>query len=345
MKKLIWLLIVAPFIASIMIGIHLYILFTNPYEGKDAFFTVKAGEGFSSINHRLYKEGITSNPRLFHHYTNYKGLLTKFKAGTFVIKHGSTMPDVLRTLVNGVAIAQKITIPEGKNIFELGKIFEEQEICKAADFVAAARDPELLKKFHIEADSFEGYLYPETYQFDKNTPAPIIIKNLYLQFENKTKELLTQNDSSLSSHEVVTLASIVEKETGASFERPIIAGVFLNRLKKRMRLQSDPTTIYGIYENFNGNLRKKHLEEVTPYNTYRIAGLPKGPIANPGISAIKAVLNPEKHNFLYFVSKNDGTHVFSANYKDHRQAVEKWQKVRSNRIGKSWRNLKENSQK
>jgi UPF0755 protein len=147
--------------------------------------------------------------------------------------------------------------------------------------------------------------------------------------------------SFLSPHEVIILASIVEKETGAKWERPTIAGVYLNRLKKKMRLQADPTTIYGIWESYNGNLKRKHLLQKTAYNTYKMSGLPLGPIANPSLAAIKAVLAPKVHKFLYFVSKNDGTHVFTPTYKKHQEAVDYWQRNKRNRKGKSWRDLKQ----
>ena len=159
------------------------------------------------------------------------------------------------------------------------------------------------------------------------------------EFFKRTKTLDFTHPK-LTKHELITLASIVEKETGRAIERPRIAGVFFNRLRKRMRIQSDPTTIYGIWENFNGNLRKKHLLAKTPYNTYKISGLPIGPIANPGLKAIEAVLHPESHKFLYFVSKNDGTHVFSKNLIDHNKAVNFWQKNSRNRKGRSWRQQK-----
>ena len=158
----------------------------------------------------------------------------------------------------------------------------------------------------------------------------------------KKWQTLNLNVSSQKRHDLITLASIIEKETGASFERPTISGVFHNRLKKRMRLQSDPTTIYGIYEKFTGNLRKKHLLQKTPYNTYKIFGLPLGPISNPGLESLKAAITPKKHNYLYFVSKNDGTHKFSRNYKDHLKAVTAFQKNRAARKGKSWRDLHKN---
>jgi UPF0755 protein len=159
-------------------------------------------------------------------------------------------------------------------------------------------------------------------------------------FEKKT-EHLNFSHSFLNKHQVIILASVVEKETGAKFERPAIAGVFTNRLKKRMRLESDPTTIYGIWSRYKGNIRKSDLLEVTPYNTYKIPALPIGPISNPSIEAIEAVLNPSEHEFLFFVSKNDGTHVFSKSYKDHAAAVDSFQKNNQARKGKSWRDLKQ----
>jgi UPF0755 protein len=159
-------------------------------------------------------------------------------------------------------------------------------------------------------------------------------------FDKKIKKF-NFSKTKLTKHEVIILASIVEKETGAKFERPIISAVYLNRLKKRMRLQSDPTTIYGIYETFNGNLRRKHLLEKTAYNTYKLPALPLGPIANPSQAAIQAVLEPKTHKFIYFVSKNDGTHVFTETYKEHLRAVDYWQRNKRNRKGKSWRDLKQ----
>jgi UPF0755 protein len=152
--------------------------------------------------------------------------------------------------------------------------------------------------------------------------------------EQKAREL------GLTRDQVITLASIVEKETGAPEERPIIAGVFHNRLAKKMRLQSDPTTIYGIWSKYKGNLHKSDLLDPTPYNTYTVPALPAGPISNPGAEAIRATLNPAVHHYLYFVSKNDGTHIFTGTYEDHSKAVTQFQIDRKAREGKSWRDLK-----
>jgi UPF0755 protein len=266
--------------------------------------------------------------------------MTSFKAGQYSISSGMTMVNTLDLLTSGKSITTKVTIPEGRNLFQIGEILERKGITKASDFIKYAKDKTFVQKLGIPSHRAEGYLYPDTYSFQENTPAPMVIKTMVSLFKRKMKTV-DFSQSKLNKHEIVILASVVEKETGAKFERPAIAGVFHNRLKKRMRLQSDPTTIYGIYETYNGNLRKKHLLQKTPYNTYKISGLPVGPISNPGLESIKAVLSPDNHNYLYFVSKNDGTHIFSKTYADHRRAVNKWQKNRKNREGKSWRNLKQ----
>lgn len=339
-KALIFLGVVAPLMAAILISVHLMIVFFTPYQGENIQFTVKPGEGFSSINYRLMKNKIIDNGRLFHYYTKYKDSLNKFKAGTYEIQSGQHMGDILTTLTEGVPILTSVTFPEGKNMFEFGKILEAKGITSYEDFIKECRDPENIKSLGVDAPSLEGYLFPDTYKFAPKTPAKQVVQAMIRLTQNKIKDL-DFGKSFLSKHEVIILASIVEKETGAKRERPTIAGVYLNRLKKKMRLQADPTTIYGIWENFDGNLKKKHLLQKTDYNTYKMSGLPLGPIANPSLAAIKAVLNPEKHNYIYFVSKNDGTHVFTPTYKEHLKAVDYWQKNYSRRKGKSWRDLKQ----
>ena len=316
-----------------------YYLAIWSYSGNDKSFTVKPGESFSSINYRLKKESLISNTRILHRYASMKNLMGSFKAGEYVIESNSNMLDVINILVSGKSKVTSITVPEGKNMYEIAKQLEAKKITSYQEFIQVAKDSDFVHSLQIPAQTVEGYLFPETYHFTKNTPAKLVIKNMVQVFKDKTRGL-NFKQGTLSAHQIVILSSIVEKETGASWERPKIAGVFLNRLKKRMRLQSDPTTIYGIYEHFDGNLRKRDLLEKTPYNTYKIAGLPQGPISNPGLKAIEAVLHPDKHDHLYFVSMNDGTHVFSTRYADHVRAVNKYQKSRKYRQGRSWRDLK-----
>jgi UPF0755 protein len=198
-----------------------------------------------------------------------------------------------------------------------------------AAFLGAALDPEVARRLGVEGDTLEGYLFPETYQLARGLEAEEVAAAFVGEFLARWAELspLAQAQGR-SMKEVVTLASIVEKETGADGERPLIASVFLNRLARGMRLESDPTTIYGI-PDFDGNLRRVHLEdEGNPYNTYRIRALPPGPIANPGVDALRAVLEPSESDYLYFVSRNDGTHKFSRTYREHVEAVNRFQRRR-----------------
>ena len=341
MNKKFLFLFAAPALAALLLaGECYYLLFMKSYNGPDKIFVVSPGEGFGSVNYRLKKEGLNASSKLLYQYAKFKGQLNKLKVGSFEIKNGSSSVDVLNTLIFGTPILTQVTIPEGKNMFQVGKILEDKNITPYKDFITVVKNKEFLSKLGIPGETAEGYLYPDSYKFSPKSPAKTVVKTMYRNFKKRTKNLNLKINN-LDAHDVITLASIVEKETGASFERPRIAGVFHNRLKKRMRLQSDPTTIYGIWENFNGNLRKKHLLQKTPYNTYKIPALPKGPISNPGIKAIEAVVKPEKHSYLYFVSQNDGTHVFTKTYKDHLKAVSTYQLNRENRKGKSWRDLKE----
>lgn len=339
-KALLSGLIIIPFFTVILIALYSGKVIYGPYQGKATNFTIKPGEGFSSVNYRLSKKEIISSARMFHYYTKFTDKINKLKAGTYNIPAGANMKDILYILTEGTPILTKVTIPEGKNMYEVAKLFEAKGITSAKEFIKLCKDPELVRTIHPTAPSLEGYLFPETYMFAPKTPAIEIIKAMLSQFHKQTK-ILDLEQTFLTPHEVIILASIVEKETGAKFERPTIAGVYLNRLKKKMRLQADPTTIYGIWETYKGNLRKKHLLQKTAYNTYKINGLPLGPIANPSLAAIKAVLEPQEHNYVFFVSKNDGTHVFTPTYKEHRKAVDYWQKNRRNRKGKSWRDLKQ----
>lgn len=339
-KTLIFVFLVGPLLACLMIGTHIWFILNESYDGPDKTFVVKNGDTFPQINFRLSKEGLISNTRVFHRYAQYKGVLTKFRAGSYTIPKGAKMGDVLETLVFGQPNLTSLTIPEGKNMYEVAKLVSSAGITSEEEFLQAARNPDLISSLQIEASSLEGYLYPETYKFAPNTPAKEVVKSMVDLFRRKT-DGIDWTHPFLSKHQVVILASVVEKETGAKIERPAIAGVFTNRLKKRMRLESDPTTIYGIWSRYKGNIRKDDLLEMTPYNTYKIPALPIGPISNPSTEAIKAVLNPEANDFLFFVSKNDGTHEFTRSYQEHVEAVNVWQRNSKARQGKSWRNLKQ----
>lgn len=344
-KKYWWVFIVAApgFSLLALSALIYYKVSVWQYTGPDTVFEVKPGEGFSRINGKLNSRGLISSAKLFHRYSQFTDQMTKFKAGRFSIKSGSNMLAIISTLTSGKTITVAATIPEGKNLFEIATILKNSNIIRDKErFIKLAKSPIVASELGVPGQRLEGYLYPDTYQLTPKSDEKVILKAMVRTFKQQVKNLPFEDAPlGLDRHQVITLASVVEKETGASFERPLIAGVFLNRLKKKMRLQSDPTTIYGIFENYNGNLRKKHLLQKTPYNTYKISGLPAGPISNPGLKSIMAVLKPAQHNYLYFVSKNNGTHVFTENYRDHRRAVEDFQKNARARRGKSWRDLKQ----
>lgn len=341
-KKHTLFLLGAPALALLLVAIRVYYsAVVWRYAGPDADFLISPSENFSSINARLSKQQLIKSARLFHRYSQFKGVLNKYKAGHYIIRHNSNLLDVYNTLINERSHAMLFTVPEGKNMFEIAKMLEDNKITSYQEFISLARDKAFLQELNIsDADSVEGYLYPETYDFAPNLPAKAVIKTMVNQFRKKIASV-DLNSTSYTPKQVLILASMVEKETGDKKERPMIAGVFLNRLQKKMRLQSDPTTIYGVYENYKGNLTKKDLLAPSDYNTYTLSALPIGPICNPGIDAIKAVLKPEMHHYLYFVSMNDGTHVFSETYEAHEAAVQKWQRTAKNREGRSWRNHKQ----
>jgi UPF0755 protein len=327
----------APLFALLLVALRVYYsAVVWRYQGPDADFVITPNESFSSINTRLSKEHLISSARLFHRYSQYKGVLNKFKTGHYILRHNSNLLDIFNIFINEKSQVLLFTVPEGKNMYEIGKMLEASSITNYNDFIQLARDKKFLEELGIHADSVEGYLYPESYDFVPNLPARTVIKTMVKQFQKKISTV-DFTYSKMTPRQVLILASMVEKETGDKKERPIIAGVFYNRLKLKMRLQSDPTTIYGKFEEYNGNLTRKDLLTPTAYNTYTIPALPAGPISNPGIESIKAVLNPALHKYLYFVSQNDGTHIFSESYEKHEEAVAKWQKNPKNREGRSWR--------
>jgi UPF0755 protein len=242
--------------------------------------------------------------------------------------HAAMRPaEILTKLLTGRVLLHQVTIPEGVTMVQIADTLERQAITDRSEFLMLAKEREFIRSLNIDAGTLEGYLYPDTYRFPRATKAKDVIRamvgNLWQVF---TPELRTRaQEVHLSVHEVLTLASVVEKETKDGQERPLISAVFHNRLRKRIPLQSDPTVIYGL-PDFDGNLRKRDLSSPSPYNTYRIRGLPPGPIASPGADAIHAALYPAHAPYLYFVSRNDGTHQFSATLIEHNQAVDKYQR-------------------
>ncbi len=288
--------------------------------------TIQTGKSFQYITDLLSEYGIIDNPFKFKLYARIKGFDRSVKAGQYLLSANMPPQSIIEALVSGKVYLYRVTIPEGANLSEVALILENTELVKSFDFLSAANDPAFAEQFGIKAKNFEGYLFPDTYFFEKDVTSQKIISTMVRQFYNTFNPLWEKRspDFHFSIHDIVTLASIIEKETGLAEERPLISSVFHNRLNKNMRLQSDPTVIYGI-ENFDGNITRKHLRTPNAYNTYTIRGLPPGPIANPGKASLEAALFPLESSYLFFVSKNDKSHFFSTNYTDHKAAVRKYQ--------------------
>ena len=238
---------------------------------------------------------------------------------------------IFNVLTSGTIKTYSLTIPEGFTAEQIANTLGKTNLINKNEFAALVNDKEIAVSYNIDGQGLEGYLFPDTYLISRNMEArdliDIMVKHFRRVFKEVTESRKFAASQSLSEREVVTLASIVEKETANPEERPVIASVFLNRLKRGMRLESDPTVIYGL-EKFNGNLTRRDILTPTQYNTYIIYGLPPGPIANPGRESLMAVINPTITDYLYFVSKNNGSHYFSETLSEHNRAVVKYQKKR-----------------
>ncbi|MBU0994080.1 MAG: endolytic transglycosylase MltG [Proteobacteria bacterium] len=309
-------------------GLDLYFYSKKPKNKihQEKIFTVDHGQSLAETALKLSDEGLIRTPFKFKMVARIKKSAKKIKAGEFLLSPDMSPNDILDAFINGRVFLHKVTIPEGYSITQIAAIIENAGLGSSKAFIDAASDKSFARSMGIPSDSFEGYLYPETYYFPKGLPEKEMIRTMV----NRLRSVITPEwemrarELNMSIHQILTLASIIEKETGTAHERPVISSVFHNRLKKNMRLESDPTVIYGI-SDFNGNITRKDLKTPTPYNTYRIKGLPLGPITNPGHESIEAALYPDNNDYLYFVSKKDTTHQFSTNIKDHNKAVRQYQ--------------------
>jgi len=289
---------------------------------------IKPGMTLRQVAHFLADRKLLDEPSAFVLYTYLQGKQNRIQAGEYQFSPSVPPWKILDSLTNGTAILYSVTIPEGNRITEIAELLEKKGLAKKETFIAETRNKELLEALQISSsNSLEGYLYPDTYKFTKAAGSKKIVKTMVDTFKERVQkpELMQQaNAGKLTFHEIVTLASLIEKETGLGTERKLISSVFHNRLVKKMRLQTDPTVIYAI-ANFDGNIRKKDLSIDSPYNTYKHHGLPPGPIASPGLDSIRAAMEPEDSDYLYFVSRKNGSHQFSTNYEDHNRAVRKYQ--------------------
>ncbi|QTA79164.1 Endolytic murein transglycosylase [Desulfonema limicola] len=296
------------------------------YNKTEKTIHILQGQGLGAVSQSLTDAGIITDPFKFKLIARFKGLDKQIKAGEYLLDSSMPPLEILKIINKGKVVLYRLTIPEGYSMEQIAELVETSGFGDQKAFMQLAADPVFVSAKGFEGKTLEGYLFPDTYYFSKNTSLESIITAMTSYFKSvfTSKWEERADELGMSIHQIVTLASIIEKETGAAHERPVISSVFHNRLKKNMRLQSDPTVIYNI-KDFDGNLTKKNLQKITPYNTYKIKGLPPGPIANPGKKSLEAALWPADTKYLYFVSKGDKTHEFSTNLKDHNKAVRKYQ--------------------
>lgn len=323
------LIILVPILVAVLTYRVVWSTLNSPVDPNDSNLQLVEIEGdisFRAICKKIEAAGLLNKWWVLEALARLKKTDKNVNAGEYQLSRNMSPAEILRKLTSGEVFKRRVTVREGLSVWEIGKLIEAAGVLPQADFDKAVADAKLLAIAGLNAPSFEGYLFPETYFFSRPiTPKTIIFTMLEQGEKNWPPEYTERADElNFTRHEILTLASIIEKESGNIDEQPIIASVFHNRLNQGMKLQADPTVIYGI-TNFNGNLTKQDLQTPTPYNTYVNFGLPPGPIANPGASAIKAALYPKETSFLFFVADGKGNHVFSSTLQEHNEAVRRYQ--------------------
>jgi UPF0755 protein len=326
------LAIVVVAIAGGALGVVAWNRIHEPYKGfsqTEQFVQIPPGSGSTAIRQRLLGAGVIRDELTFRAALWWSGAARRLQAGEYRFDRALTPMDVIGILERGDVHAHRITFPEGLTILEMAEVFEMSELGTAKDFVAAAGNASLVADLDPAARDLEGYLFPDTYALPRDTPAATLIQTMVARFKAALDEKLRQGAAAqgLSIRQVVTLASLVEKETAKPEERPMVAAVYRNRLAIDMPMQADPTVVYALAKagRYDGNIRKQDLGMDSPYNTYRYPGLPPGPIASPGKAALEAVVTPADVKHLYFVSRNDGSHVFADTLAQHNANVHEYQ--------------------
>jgi UPF0755 protein len=305
---------------------------TTPYRGftePEVFVELPPGAGVARIATDLAAAGVVADPLTLRLAARISGNDRRLQAGEYRFADPASPFDIVDRLARGDVYTHPLTFPEGLTIKEMAVIFERAGLGTAADFERAGADGSVLGELDPEAKTLEGYLFPDTYALPRKAGAEGTVAAMVARFQSAFGMDLRAEAAArkLSLREVVTLASLIEKETGAPSERPLVSAVYHNRLTLGMPLQCDPTVIYALMQarRWHGNLTRQDLQLNSRYNTYRFAGLPPGPIASPGLESLRAAIRPADVPYLYFVSRNDGTHVFAATLAEHNKNVQQWQ--------------------
>jgi len=313
------------------IGVRTYLL-APPGLGPAAASTVRTtiyiepGTRVQQIAEQLREEGVITSTWAFLALAYLQGSLKRLHAGEYEFSPGMSLREILRKLETGKVVTHQITIPEGFTADDIAALLASERLVDAERFRLLALDPEVARRLGVPADTLEGYLFPNTYRRTRRMGEEEILRVMVSRFRQALPPDFEGRAArlDLSLHEVVTLASLIEKEAQIDAERPLVSAVFHNRLRRSMPLQSDPTAVYGL-PILRRRITVEDLQRKTPYNTYLIPGLPPGPIANPGLASLLAAINPGRVGYLYFVAKNDGTHHFSRTLEQHVEAVRLYQ--------------------
>lgn len=318
--------------AGLAWDIHRFLHVPPQQPGETRLVEIVPGMSLIRISQLLESEDLVSSGMRFRLYAQALGRGASVQAGEFALHTGWTPDRVLDVLTSGRVYLHRLQIPEGLTWWQTGRVVAASGLASFESFAKAVHDPALLRRFNIPQENAEGFLFPETYYLPRprnNDARPIVEMMLNMFWRVADEQLWPEDRPPVETvRETVILASLVEKETGLAEERQRVAGVFANRLRIGMRLQCDPTTIYGLGPDFSGPLLRRHLDDPSnPYNTYMHAGLPPGPIASPGLASLRAVLHPEEHNLFYFVSSGDGSHTFSRTLEEHNRAVRQFRRT------------------
>ena len=335
MRKLLLILVIVLLVVAVGVGIVASVVWGRlhePYKGYAAaeqLVEIPQGSGTNEIGRRLVDSGVVRDLFIFRAAMWSAGRDRSLKAGEYRFAEPMSAAQVVDKLARGDVYARRITFPEGLTIIDMSKIYEQRGFGPASDFVKAAGNAALISEVDPQAPDLEGYLYPETYAIPRGTPAAKLVALMVERFRSAyTDDLKAQAAAQgLTAREVVTVASLVEKETAQDHERALVAAVYRNRMKIGMGMQADPTVIYALQKagRYDGNIRRDDLQFDSPYNTYKYSGLPPGPIASPRRASLEAALAPADVPYIYFVSRNDGTHVFASTLAEHNKNVREFQ--------------------
>ena len=322
-------------VVGVLAGAAIYFGFgriREPFKGyatAEQYVELPSGSSPPAIGERLVAAGVVRDPLTFRAALLMTGRARELKAGEYRFDRPMSPIEVVDKIARGEVYRRLVTFREGLTLREMAKVYEEAKLGRAVDFENAAKDPAAIRDLDPEASDLEGYLFPDTYSLAREAPGEALVAQMIASFKKVfTDELrAAARARGLTVRQAVALASLVEKETAVAEERPLVAAVYLNRRAIGMPMQADPTVIYAMERsgNYSGNIRRDDLQIASPYNTYRYPGLPPGPIASPGKASLEAAVNPAGVDYLYFVSKNDGSHVFARTLDEHNRNVQEWQ--------------------